>query len=58
MLQSHSRRASKGRHHKRTTTKSILKSSSAKFDLDRLAIDLAQEWCSGSDIFHQHLYVE
>jgi len=58
MLHSHSKRAAKGLAYKKTTNKRILKSSSEKSEFDRLATELAEEWCSGPDIFRQHLYFE
>jgi len=58
MLHSHLKTASKGLNRKKTTTKCVMKPFSVKSEIDQLAVDLALEWCSGSDIFHQQRYVE
>ncbi len=58
MLHTYLNRDSRGRRRKKAIAKRKLKSSSPVSDLDRLAHDLAQEWCSGTDIFRQHLYIE
>jgi hypothetical protein len=58
MLHTYLTRASRGRSRKKAIVKRSSTSLSAISDLDRLAQDLAQEWCSGNDMFRQHLYIE
>ncbi len=50
MHHSHSRRSSSGRSHRKSTTKRQMKFSSANAEVDRLAHELAHEWCFGRRI--------
>ncbi len=58
MLHTYLNRDSRERRRKKAIAKRTLKSPAAVSNLDRLAHDLAQEWCSGTEVFRQHLYIE